>query len=63
MKITISPSEDQTAQVHPYYSVTTENHSDDSFTAETAVKMFVAAMTAFGFDREITQKAMHDYTY
>lgn len=61
MKITISPSEDQSCQQHPYHSVTIEQHSDDSFTAGQAVDMFYQAMIGFGFDKNQTVNAIQEF--
>jgi hypothetical protein len=61
MKITISPSEDQSAQTHPYCAISVEHPHDDMFTAEQAVSMFHQALLAFGFSSVIAQKAMNDF--
>ena len=60
MKITISPSADQSDEAHPYYSVTVEHPADDP-TAERMVEMFWHAMQAAGFSREITTKAIQEF--
>jgi hypothetical protein len=61
MKITISPSEDQSDQTHPYYSISVEHPPDDSFTADRACEMFYQALLAFGMHPEHAQKAMNDF--
>jgi len=61
MKITISPTEDQSDQKFPYCSISVEHPHDDSFTAERAVSMFHQALLAFGFSSVMAQKAMNDF--
>jgi hypothetical protein len=61
MKITISPSEDQSAEQFPYYSISVEYPPDDMFTADRAVEMFYQALLAMGIHPEIAQKAMNDF--
>jgi hypothetical protein len=61
MKITISPSLDQSDQIHPYHSITVESAHDDDFTADRAAEMFFQAMLAFGFEGEHVKKAMNDF--
>jgi hypothetical protein len=61
MKITISPSEDQSAEQFPHYSVTVEHPPDDCFTADRAYQMFYQALLAIGIHPENAQKAMNDF--
>jgi Holliday junction resolvasome RuvABC DNA-binding subunit len=61
MKITISPSEDQSAEKFPYYSISVEYPPDDCFTAPVAAAMFFQALLSLGFDRETAQKALNDF--
>jgi len=62
MKITISPSEDQSTEKYPYFSVSVEHPSDDSCTAEVLVAMFFQCLLATGISAEIAQKTLNEYT-
>jgi hypothetical protein len=62
MKITISPSEDQSAEKFPYYSVTIEsNVADDNCTIEQIVEMMFMALVGWGYDKDIAAKAFHEF--
>jgi len=60
MKITISPSQDQSIEKFPYFSVTIE-HPEDEITTERLVKMFYSAMVGWGFDKELASKALQNF--
>jgi hypothetical protein len=61
MKITISPTEDQSAEKFPYYAISAEFPHDDRFTLEQATNMFFQCLLAFGFGRVEAQKALNEY--
>ena len=57
MKITITPSEDQTSQNHKYYGVSIE-HPEDGVICRNALEMCVNALMAWGFERDCIMDAM-----
>lgn len=61
MKITISPSEDQSIEKHPYYTVAVEHPRDDEFTLDQALEMFHQLLTAFGHDSNNVAKAIQEF--
>jgi len=62
MKLTISPSEDQATQVHPYYAVSVEYPCDDTATAKQLVEMFYQAMCGMGYEPNTAIKTIQDFT-
>jgi hypothetical protein len=60
MKITITPSEDQTNQKHKHYGVTIEHPSDD-VDCHIALQITVNALIAWGFQRDTIMDAMEKY--
>ena len=60
MKITITPSEDQTDQKHKYYGVTIE-HPEDGVICRNALEMCVNALMAWGFHRDSIMDAMEQF--
>jgi len=60
MKITITPSEDQTNQKHKYYGVAIESPADD-VDCHIAIRIIVNALIAWGFERDTIMKAMEKY--
>lgn len=60
MKITLSPSEDQSAESVPYYTVSIETESDDVPVGR-LVEMLYQVVTAWGYNRDMTQKAFNDF--
>ena len=60
MKITISPSADQSAESVPYYTISIETESDDVPVGR-LVEMMHQVVTAWGYDRDMTQKAFNDF--
>ena len=60
MKITITPSEDQTSQKHKHYSVTIE-HPQDDVNCQIALQITVNALIAWGFQRNTIMDAMEEY--
>ena len=61
MKITIAPSEDQSCQKFPYYSVAIEFPHDDMMTAERMAAMFYQALLGCGYGPEEAKKAMNEF--
>lgn len=61
MKITISPSQDQTGQKFKFYAVSIE-HPDDEADVSVALEMCVNALIAWGFQRDWIVNAMDNYT-
>ena len=61
MKITISPTEDQSIEKFPYFTVSVEHPQDDGISIEHAVDMSFLALKAWGFDAENIAKAFHDF--
>jgi hypothetical protein len=60
MKITITPSEDQTNQEHKYYGVAIEYPADD-VNCHIALEITVNALIAWGFARKSIMEAMEKY--
>ena len=60
MKITITPSEDQTGQKHKYYGTSIE-HPEDGVNCHTALEMCVNALMAWGFERDSIMAAMEEF--
>ena len=61
MKITLTPSEDQIAEKHPYYAVTVEFPHDDHITDKRLVEMFHQAAIGWGYSGDQVQKAMNEF--
>jgi len=61
MKLTISPSEDQSTEKHPYFSVTVECQYDDTTTASQLVEMFYQAMCGMGYEPNTALKTIQDF--
>jgi len=60
MKITITPSEDQTSEKHKHYGVSIEYPADD-VDCHIAIRIIVNALIAWGFERDAIMKAMEKY--
>jgi len=60
MKITITPSEDQTSQKYKHYSVSIE-HPHDDIDCQIAIQLAVNALIAWGFQRDTIMEAMEKY--
>lgn len=60
MKITITPSEDQTSQKHKHYGATIE-HPHDDVSCHIALEMCVNALIAWGFQWDSIMDAMEQY--
>ena len=60
MKITISPSEDQTNLKDKFYAVTIE-HPHDGVSCHIALEMCVNALIGWGFQRDSIMDAMEQY--
>jgi hypothetical protein len=60
MKITITPSEDQTRQKYKHYGVAIEYPADD-VDCHIALQITVNALIAWGFERDAIIKAMEKY--
>lgn len=60
MKITITPSEDQSGQKHKHYGVIIE-HPHDDVNCHTALQMCVNALIAWGFQRDSIMDAMEEF--
>ena len=61
MKITISPTDDQTDERHPYYTVSIEFPNDEGVNADSLVSMFHQAAVAWGFGSDAIYKAMNEF--
>jgi hypothetical protein len=62
MKLTLSPSGDQSAELHPYMTVTVESPCDDSTTADQLVGMFYMALLAHGYEPNTALKTIQEFT-
>jgi len=60
MKITITPSEDQTSQKYKHYGVSIE-HPHDDVDCHIAFQIIVNALIAWGFQRDSIMDAMEKY--
>ena len=60
MKITITPSEDQTSERHKYYGTSIE-HPEDGVNCRIALEMCVNALSAWGFHRDSIMDAMEEF--
>ena len=60
MKITITPSEDQSNQKHKYYGTSIE-HPEDGVKCHIALEMCVNALIAWGFERDSIMDAMEEF--
>jgi len=58
MKLTLSPSSDQSEERHPYPSVSIEIPHDDALMDQVFEYLIIPALIAFGYDRKLIDDYM-----